>query len=172
MASSIDPVDNMFGTGVSLLQRILIGFAAGWAGNFLSRFSASMTSWKSVKQPIEILTDMVSDFGAFEAVAVVLWPVITIYYLAHAPVYALLLIPILLLTLIRIVFTDDPVLFWSLLLIFALAPGMVITDGNAWSLIPLAFVLFGLGSGLWWSLHYEHGHWIDEVKSWFEKDRS
>ena len=172
MASSIDPVDNMFGTGVTLLQRILIGFAAGWFGNLLSRICASITSWDDVLSPMTIVNEIFGDFGAFEVLGFVMWPLVLVYYLMKIPVYALLVGPILIFFLVRIVFTDDPVLFWALGIIAALAPGLVITEGNWWSMIPLAFMYIGLGAGLWWSLNYEHGEWIDEVKSWFEKDES
>jgi len=172
MASSIDPVDNMFGTGVTLLQRILIGFAAGWFGNLLSRICASITSWDDVLSPMTIVNEIFGDFGAFEVLGFVMWPLVLVYYLMKIPVYALLVGPILIFFLVRIVFTDDPVLFWALGIIAALAPGLVITEGNWWSVIPLAFMYIGLGAGLWWSLNYEHGEWIDEVKSWFEKDES
>ncbi|MCG8601899.1 MAG: hypothetical protein MI807_17285 [Verrucomicrobiales bacterium] len=172
MASSIDPVDNMFGTGTSLLQRILIGFGAGWFGNLLSRICASITSWDDVINPMEIVRGIFEDFDTSEVLGFVFWPLILIYYLAKIPLYALIVAPMLALFLVRIVLTDDPVLFWSLAIIATLTPGLVISDGSLWSLVPLVFMYIGLGAGLWWAVNYEHGEWIDGIKDFFERDKT
>lgn len=170
MPPSIDPVETMFGTGASLFRRVLTVFAAGWAGNFLSRLCASFEGWDDLANPVEVIDRLVSRFDSFEALAFVLWPVILLYYLLKVPVYAIIVIPIGITALIRILFTDDPILFWALLVVAILSPGLVLTDGNAFSWLPLAFCLLGLGFGIWWAVRHEHGHWVEEIKSWFERD--
>lgn len=89
---------------------------------------------------------------------------ILLHYLIASPFYGLILIAWILLCLVKIILSDDPVLFWASLLVTALTPGLVITNGNICSLIPLFFFMIGLGAALWYSVNLEHPEWIDWIR--------
>lgn len=169
MPPSIDPVDNMFGTGTSLLGRVLTAFASGWIGNAVSRVCGSFTSWYDLTHPVEVFSSVFDDFGVEEVLGFVFWPLIVIYYLLKIPFYVLFLVPVVATCLIRILFTDDPILFWALVVVAVLAPGLAMSDGNLWSLVPLVLAYTGIGAGLWWALHAEHPEWLDEWEEWRER---
>lgn len=170
MPPSIDPVDNFFGTGASLIKRVLIAFLAGWLGNLFSRLCASIQDWRDLLDLGSVFSALFGDSGYLEILAFVLWPLIGLHYLAEAPLYALVLIPLLILCIFKIVITDDPILFWSVLIVALLTPGLVFTIGSLWSYIALGFFSIGLGGALWWSLLYDHPEWVDQVRSWLERD--
>ncbi|MDF1753847.1 MAG: hypothetical protein P1U89_13785 [Verrucomicrobiales bacterium] len=165
MPPSIDPVTNMFATGSSLISRVLISFAAGWLGNFLSRVCVSFTDWSDFRNPIEVLVEAFANVPA-EILTIVLWPLVILHYLIAAPFYALILVGVVVLCLYKIILADDPVLFWAVLMVTALTPGMVLASGSLCSIVPLVFFMIGLGAALWYSVNLDHPEWIDQVREW------
>lgn len=168
MPPSIDPIQTMFGTGVSLVGRVLVAFAAGWIGILLSRICAATTEWEEVYQLHEVIGSVLVG-GPVEILFFAFWPLIGIYFLFVQTFYGILLVPTLILALYKIVMSDDPILFWGLLIIAVLLPGFSIQFGTLWSLVPLTMLTTGLGAGLWWSLKLEHGEWIDTVSDWISR---
>ncbi len=168
MPPSIDPIQNMFGTGASLFGRVFVAFSAGWLGILLSRICASTTRWEDVYQLHEVISDVL-EIGPVEVLFFAFWPLIAIYFLMVLPFYGILLVPLLILALYKIIMTDDPILFWGVLIIALLLPGFSFVFGNLWSLVPFTMLASGVGAALWWSLNLEHGEWIDTVQGWVSR---
>ncbi len=164
MPPSIDPITNLFSTGSSLIGRVIICFVAGWFGNFLSQLCAIFSDWSDFTNPGPALGNAFT-FDGTEILNFILWPLILIHYLGAAPFYGVILASVIVVCLYKIIRSDDPVLFWAVLLVTALTPGMAITHGTIYSVVPLFFVLFGLGAGLWYAVNLEHPEWVD----WFRE---
>lgn len=165
MPPSIDPITNLFATGSSIIGRVIISFAAGWLGNFLSKLCASFNDWGDFTNPMGVMSDVVDIFTPMELLNIVLWPLIVLHYLLSAPIYGLLLMIVIMVCLYKILRADDPVLFWAVLLVASLTPGLPITHGNLCSLVPFSVIGAGLGAALWYAVNLDHPEWVD----WFRE---
>ena len=170
MPPSIDPVTNIFNTGAGLFKRIGICFVAGWAGNLVGALSAAFTEWSDFTGVFTNLGGMISEMGIAEHVSLALWPLMMFYFLIEAPLYFLILVIVLAVCLIKIVFGDGDYLFWAVLMATSIAPGLVITDGSPWSLIPLGFFMIGLIAALWYGLQLDYPDLAERMGHWFNRN--
>ncbi|MDF1812406.1 MAG: hypothetical protein P1V20_09330 [Verrucomicrobiales bacterium] len=158
MPPSIDPVTNIFGTGSSLIGRILLSFGAGGLGNYLSSVIDYFSNWSDFASPLNSMVP-------YEFLPIVFWPWVIVDYMIEAPAYALLLLVAATLSIYKIILSDGPVLFWSVFFIFILTPGSYISDWSFPGLVPLAIIMTGLGAGLWYAVNLDHPEWVE----WFRE---
>ncbi len=169
MPPSIDPVTNIFGTAGELVKRIAATFLASWVAHLTGAFCTLFTTWEDLLGPIGILVDFVGNMEWAGSLLAALWPFSLLGYLLSAPLYALFLVAILGWCLIKIFFSDEPILLWSLIMTSALAPGPVLVFGEASSWVPLVFFQIGLGAGIWYALELDYPHVTERVKQWFDR---
>ncbi len=162
----IDPVDTIYGVGGSLVGRILSFFLSGWLGYLVGGIAISFDSFSDVLDVGEILMTRFSDFSAEDGIIFVFWPVAVLFYIVKIPLYGISLALIVLTAAIKIIYLDDPILFWMLLIITSISLGPVLSEGHHLvSCLALLFIWTGLFAGKWWAIQNFHPEWID----WFKQ---
>ena len=162
MPPSIDPVTNIFGTGSSLFGRIVISFVAGWVGNYFSAVIGYFTEWSDLTEPLDALIPFYS--GPEVLLTIVLWPWVIVIYMLEVPLYALFLLITVPICVFKIILSEDPVLFWAVLLAFVLTPASFIIHWTYPGMVPLGLFMTGLGAALWYAANLEHPECIDWVR--------
>jgi len=156
MPPSIDPISNLFGSGLSIIRRLFVFCVAGGTGDFLSSLSEILCDLPG--------PDIFLEIGGAFLLSLILWHWHAIGYMTDAPLYALVLIATIPFFFYRIVFSDGPILFWFVLMISILAPGSFIVSLDWMQLIPIAFIFIGLGAALWHAVNLDHPEWVDRFR--------
>lgn len=167
---NIDMVDAAYGAGSSLIGRVLSFFLSGWLGLLIGVLATSFREFSDFLDAGEIFLSHFSSINAYDALVFVFWPMGVLYYALTLPLYGIPLGLIVFTSTIKIFFSDDPVLFWVLMIITSLSLGPVLSEGHLASWVVLLFLWVGLFAAKWWAVQNLHPEWIDWVEERFRRD--
>ncbi len=163
-------VDAAYGAGSSIVGRILSFFLSGWVGLVIGALAISFREFSDFLSMGKIFLTHFSSISAYDALAFAFWPMIVLYYALILPLYGIPLGLIVFTSTIKILFSDDPVLFWVLLIATSMSLGPVLNEGHFASWVLLLFIWIGLFAAKWWAVQNLHPEWIDWVEEKFRRN--
>lgn len=168
---SIDPIQTYYRVAGSLIGRILLYFAAGWSGIFLTRISLGFREPGDLLDWSGLFSGMFDGGWIMELLAMVGWPITAMITSASFSVW--LFLPTLLVmavTFVVFIYTEEPAPAWwiGLTTFVSLIFMISLEDQATWvSWTVLIFILSGLGAAFWWALRVWHPELVESVGALF-----
>lgn len=157
MPRSINKPSNLVNTSSSVVLRAIAFLAASWTGTFLSGIPTGFYDWDCYLTPIETLLGSLEP----DTLRILLWGFL--YMLDLPPLLFFLFYLGIPIVAYRIIFTDDPLFFWSMLMVTLTMLGGSLLEWK-WSFLPaLTFLLFLATYGLWFFLQWDHPGFLERM---------
>ena len=170
MPPTIDPISNLINTCLAVIGRASLFLLAGLIGLFVGEASAGFT-FEHLKDLVGTFESILSEFDISLIAYCLSWPITILFYcLFEAPIYALVLIVVIITCFVKMVVRDEPPLFWALVLMIFISLAPLLGEGTVYSLIPFGLFMTAASAGLYYLVHRDYPEWIEKIQALNRKD--